>query len=343
MAEIRFGRSFRGAQVALASTCLAFGLAACGGSDGSPSDDGSSGLSDEDVQHISDVHDYLVQQALLAEERAVSSADLGVARTPDPGMPFSSPVPSSQSFTFSGFQDHAYSLYSATVLQTKDGGWPEMFCVYEVPDTPAYLGQAIYPWCGIQDTGGRWVVQPVLFFGGTCTADHDPSGWEYVSVYDYETPPKTPAEKAADKWGNECVLGTPVVPVSPGDKVTALLRYSSKLGGWQIYTAPLDNKEHHSYVFADHPPGSPEVSWLDYETLTYEVVVETYSISTVKTYEWPHAPFKIWAMGFEGSYDVGDLVHSSPENVFPLVGCTDTTPAVDGPPWRQCTFTPPPP
>jgi hypothetical protein len=151
-------------------------------------------------------------------------------------------------------------------------GFRTFRCEFSVPGAPAFNGQSIYLWCGVQQASGVaekkdfGVLQPVLMFGPDCVQslppgkdfgpDNDPDYqskpyWYYSAQYVYPDP--------TDPDGYRCTSGE-VVKAIPGEILVSTMTYDIAADAMTVRISSSSGGRASSLT-ALHPRDDRSKSW----------------------------------------------------------------------------------
>ena len=145
-------------------------------------------------------------------------------------------------------------------------------CEFPVPSAPAFKGQDIYFWCGVQQSRGVeekkdfGVLQPVLMFGRDCIQDlpegakfgpdNDPDYdrtpyWYYSAQYVFPDPPSPN--------GYKCTTGT-VFKAVPGETLISTMSYDAAKDEMTVRISRRDGSDA-SNLTVKHPKDDRGKRW----------------------------------------------------------------------------------
>jgi hypothetical protein len=162
-------------------------------------------------------------------------------------------------------------------------------CEFPVPSAPAYTGQSIYLWCGVQQDSGIGedrdtsfgVLQPVLMFGPDCVQDllegrdfgpdNDPTYtqspyWYYSAQYIYPDPVGVTPKKY------KCTTGR-LFKANPGEILVSTMVYDFARDTMAVKIATRSGSNMSSLTVA-HPWNNPRRTWRGFMGKNRQIVLE---------------------------------------------------------------------
>ena len=261
-----------------------------------------------------------------AVERPASEPAGPVAEVPKPHT-----TPAAQGLELALDAAQAIQHEWDTAATSGGPGFTTFKCEFEVPEPPAYTGQSVFLWCGVQQASGVTptgdtsfgVLQPVLMFGPDCIQDlpegqgfgpgNDPSYdqspyWYYSSQYVYPNP--------RGSTDYTCTSAQ-VFKASPGDTLTSIFTYDPSSGTMTVEITSASGTGTSTLTVAN-PWDDATQAWSQFiggDQIVLEAAVETWSLTQPS--QWPPALLSGWTTTATVAPPAGGTLSSSQWQLAP--------------------------